>query len=71
MIMDVQAHYTCLRLKRKIFEITRIPVPEQILNQGYRVMDDTLTLGFYQITSGNVIQLRRCKGIMDSAIGLG
>lgn len=59
MIMDVQAYDTCRMLKEKIFEATRIPVHIQILTQGYRFMDDAKTLRSYQITSGDVISLRR------------
>jgi hypothetical protein len=66
-IMDVQAYDTCRTLKERIFEVTRIPIHEQILNQHYSVMGDAQTLRFYQITSGDVIQLRRK---MDSRIDL-
>jgi ubiquitin len=65
MTVDVQAYDTCLRLKEKIANFTGIPPYDQILNVGFRVMDgDAQTLRFYQITSGDVITLRRAsKGI--------
>jgi ubiquitin-like protein Nedd8 len=58
MIVDVQAYDTCLKLKEKIAEVTGIPTYDQILNVGFRVMDDAQTLRFCQITSGDVITLR-------------
>jgi hypothetical protein len=60
-IIDVTASDTCRMLKERIHKATTIPIDQQILNliRTYTVMDsDYQTLGFYQITSGDMILVR-------------